>query len=99
MMQKTNKPQVLQVALKIPFAPHLDYSLPNHLALPPVGARVLVGLGKNKVLVGVVVGHSHESKFSSLKSIDGILDDEPIFNEAGLTLLQRPLITKQPMVK
>jgi primosomal protein N' (replication factor Y) len=89
MMQKTNKPQVLQVALKIPFAPHLDYSLPNHLALPPVGARVLVGLGKNKIMVGVVVSHSHESSFSSLKPIDDILDDEPLFNETGLKLLQQ----------
>lgn len=87
-MQETTKPQVVQVALKVPFAPHLDYSLPDDLPPPPVGGRVLVPLGKNKQLVGVVVGLVAKSEFKNLKPISKILDAEPLLNAATLQLLQ-----------
>ncbi|VAW46170.1 Helicase PriA essential for oriC/DnaA-independent DNA replication [hydrothermal vent metagenome] len=87
-MQETTKPQVVQVALKVPFAPHLDYSLPDDLPPPPVGGRVLVPLGRNKQLVGVVVGLVAKSEFKNLKPISKILDAEPLLNAATLQLLQ-----------
>jgi len=37
---------VVQVALKVPFASHLDYQLPADMSPPPVGGRVVVPLGK-----------------------------------------------------
>ena len=87
-MQETTKHQVVQVALKVPFAPHLDYSLPDDLNPPLIGGRVLVPLGKNKQLVGVVVGLVAKSEFKKLKPISEILDTEPLLNAETLQLLQ-----------
>ncbi|TDR23644.1 primosomal protein N' [Marinicella litoralis] len=88
-MQKPNRPDVVQVALKIPFAQHLDYQLPEHLSTPPVGGRVLVNLGKNKTVVGIVLSFSDHSSFSKLKPIQAILDEQAILNEADLTLFKQ----------
>jgi len=88
-MQKTNRPNVVQVALKIPFAPYLDYTLPDDLPTPPVGGRVLVNLGKSKVVVGIVVSFSEQSSYKKLKAIQSILDEEAILSESDLTLLSQ----------
>ncbi len=87
-MQNTTRPQVVQVALKVPFAPYLDYSIADDKPAPPIGGRVLVPLGKNKQLVGVVVGLSLESEFKKLKPISAVLDNEPLLNPATLELLK-----------
>lgn len=87
-MQNTPQKQVVQVALKVPFAPHLDYSLADDMTPPPVGGRVLVPLGKNKQLVGVVVGLTAQSEFKKLKPINAVLDTEPLLNTATLELLK-----------
>ncbi len=87
-MQETTHSQVVQVALKVPFAAHLDYSLNHDLTAPPIGGRVLVPLGKNKQLVGVVVGLVAESEFKTLKPIIAVLDTEPLLNATTLQLLR-----------
>ena len=87
-MQETTHSQVVQVALKVPFAAHLDYSLNHDLTAPPIGGRVLVPLGKNKQLVGVVVGLVAESEFKTLKPITAVLDSEPLLNATTLQLLR-----------
>ncbi len=88
-MHKTTQPQVVRVALKVPFAPHLDYSLPNKLIAPPIGGRVVVPLGKSKKLVGVVIELATESPFKNLKPLLEILDTEPLLNTSTLELLKQ----------
>ncbi|MCB1581771.1 MAG: primosomal protein N' [Xanthomonadales bacterium] len=88
-MQSKNQLNVIHVALKIPFADHLDYQLPRSLSLPPLGARVLVHLGRNKPVVGVVVGFSETSPHGSLKPINEILDNEAFFNDKNLALFKQ----------
>ena len=88
-MPKNTKHNVLQVALKIPFADHLEYSLPDHLDLPAVGSRVVVPLGKNKPMVGVVVAIKDHSQLAQLKPIQTVLDDQPILNANALLLLKK----------
>ncbi len=88
-MQNTNQADVIQVALKIPFAQHLDYQLPRELATPPIGGRVVVGLGKNKTVVGIVLAITEQSPFKKLKPILEILDNHPILSNADLSLLKQ----------
>lgn len=88
-MQPPNSFSVIQVALKVPFAPYLDYLVPQSTTAPKIGARVLVPLGKSKKMVGMVVGLSAESQFENLKDIDAVLDDEPLINQSTLKLLKQ----------
>ncbi len=80
---------VLHIALKVPFAPFLDYLLPDAFCQPPVGARVLVTLGKRTAAVGVVVGVSKESKHKKLKTIERVLDEVALLPEELLALLNK----------
>ncbi len=91
MLNMSNPAQlnVVQVALKVPFAAYLDYQLPEDLPRPVTGGRVLVPLGKNKLLVGVVVSFSDQSEFKQLKPIAQVLDNQPLLNEASLKLLKQ----------
>jgi primosomal protein N' (replication factor Y) len=88
-MPETDRLSVVQVALKVPFAPHLDYRLPAEMPAPPVGGRVIVPLGKSKSMVGVVVGLAAASPHQQLKSLQAVLDDAPLLNQACLDLLQQ----------
>ncbi|WP_223786772.1 primosomal protein N' [Marinicella meishanensis] len=88
-MPETDQLKVVQVALKVPFAPHLDYRLPDDMPAPAVGARVQVPLGKNRSVVGVVMGLVASSPHQKLKPIQALLDDAPLLNPASLDLLQQ----------
>lgn len=88
-MPETDQFNVVQVALKVPFAPHLDYCLPADLPTPPVGARVVVPLGKNKSMVGVVIALAAASPHQKLKPLQAVLDEVPLLNQDCLTLLQQ----------
>lgn len=88
-MQTPGPHPVVQVALKVPFAPYLDYLVSENMTAPKIGARVLVPLGKSKKLVGMVVGLSKESAFKNLKAIDAVLDEEPLLNQVTLKLLKQ----------
>jgi len=86
-MQKPASSKVVQVALKIPFAPFLDYILPDDIEHPIIGARVVVPLGKNKKQVGLVLSFSDSSQHANLKAIEQILDHQPLLSSCHLKLL------------
>ncbi len=88
-MQNSARKSVVQVALKVPFAAHLDYRLPDDCPTPPVGARVVVPLGKNKPMVGVVLALVDDSPFENLKPISEVLDLKPLLNAKSIELLQQ----------
>ncbi|MFC3195217.1 primosomal protein N' [Marinicella sediminis] len=81
--------QVVQVALKVPFADHLDYAIDQATTMPQVGCRVVVPLGRNKQLVGVVVGLPGHSEHQQLKPVTRVLETEPLFNQKDLMLLKK----------
>ncbi len=89
LMQSNRHPKVVQVALKIPFADHLDYQLPETIDPPPLGGRVLVSLGHTKQVVGVVIGFAENSPHNSLKPIIDVLDKAAFFNEKNLALFKQ----------
>lgn len=84
-----NKPIVLQVALKVPFAPVLDYLVPEGMSTPKVGSRVLVTLATRQPQVGVVMRIKNHSEHKKLKSIDSVLDDQPLLDPPLLDLLSK----------
>lgn len=88
-MRESIIPKVVQVALKVPFANHLDYSLPESIKPPSIGSRVLVNLGKSKQVVGLVLGFAQSSQHKNLKPILQVLDEQPIFNQHNLQLLKQ----------
>jgi primosomal protein N' (replication factor Y) len=88
-MKSSPAKHVLQVALKVPFADHLDYAINPEQPLPEPGSRVVVPLGRNKQLVGVVVGHSAHSEHQYLKPVTRILEHQPLFSQVDLQLLKK----------
>lgn len=80
---------ICQVALNIPFASFLDYLPPKDCQQVAIGSRVLVSLGNSRKLVGVVVGMTESSRHSKLKTIDKILDEQPLFEQKMLDFLQQ----------
>jgi primosomal protein N' (replication factor Y) len=49
-------PRLVSVAVPVPLLDPLTYTVPDHLPLPPVGARVLAPVG-SRILTGVVVDY------------------------------------------
>jgi primosomal protein N' (replication factor Y) len=69
---------LISVAVPVPFLDRLTYHVPEHLDLPPVGARVRVPVG-SRTLTGCVVGHdadAHEPE--TTKAIVEVIDREPL---------------------
>jgi primosomal protein N' (replication factor Y) len=68
----------LSVAVPVPFLEPLTYSVPDDIALPPVGARVRVPVGP-RTLTGCVVEHLPEAAAAGeVKSIVEALDAEAL---------------------
>lgn len=61
-----------------------DYSVPEHLSRPAIGARVSVPLGHGRA-VGIVVGCVPQSKFE-LRDIERIIDEQPLVSEEVVEL-------------
>ena len=84
---------VVQVALPVPLNRTFDYRLPDNMALPVIGSRVMVPFGKRQAL-GVVVKHSDKSEFAEdkLKAIELVLDQQTLFPDDvwQLLILGRP---------
>ena len=74
---------IIEVAIAVPLHKSFDYLCERPVA---VGARVKVSFGRKKV-VGVVLSHKQKSDFSQLKSVDAVLDDEPILSSDILKFL------------
>jgi len=83
-------PRFVQVALPVPLPQLFDYLPPPGGSLPAVGARVLVPLGRRR-LVGVVVGQSEVSSVPAgrlLPVIQTLGGGEPILDPGLLHLLR-----------
>ncbi len=69
--------RLVSVAVPVPFLDRLSYSVPDHLELPPVGARVRVPVG-SRTLTGCVVGHDAEAaQPETMKDLVEVIDREP----------------------
>jgi primosomal protein N' (replication factor Y) len=69
----------VSVAVPVPFLDLLSYNVPNHIVLPPIGARVRVPVG-SRTLTGCVVDHgpSSEAPANGLKDVVETIDFEPL---------------------
>src|SRR5581483_4420091 len=77
---------IAQVAIPLPVEDVYDYTVPDELRLDAaVGKRVFVPFGKKK-LMGYLVGFKPSTTIPKLKSILDVLDAEPLFDQAMLTL-------------
>ena len=80
-------PQLISVAVPVPFVDLLTYQVPDALARPVRGARVLVPLG-SRVLTGIVVNTDAPAGESpaALKAVVDVLDEEPFLPETIVDL-------------
>jgi primosomal protein N' (replication factor Y) len=70
--------RLVSVAVPVPLLDALTYTVPSHLPLPPVGARVVVPVGSRKT-TGVVVGQPVEPPDGgTMKDVIAIVDREPL---------------------
>jgi len=77
---------IVEVALNLPLRKSFDYRWPDNLArVPEAGLQVLVPFGAQKK-GGVVVGVKEKSDFSRLKSVETLVDEEPLFSAEMLEL-------------
>ena len=80
--------QYVSVAVPVPFLDRLTYSVPDHLELPVVGARVRVPVG-SRTLTGCVVQHNAVAPDpNGVKHIAEVLDHEPFLPPGVVTLCQ-----------
>lgn len=79
---------MVNVAVFAPLDEALTYSLPQELEKSAkAGHRILVPLGRRKS-VGIILGEEKEKPAHSLKSVEALLDEKPIFTEKQLRFLQ-----------
>lgn len=74
---------VIEVAIPVPLHKTFDYLCETEIN---IGTRVKVPFGRKKV-VGLVLGNKNESEFDQLKSVEQILDKEPILDTPILNFL------------
>ena len=68
---------LIHVAVPVPLLDLLTYAVPDGMAVPPVGARVVVPLG-SRVVTGVVVAlHAPAPAAGEVKPLREVLDREP----------------------
>lgn len=82
-------PEIVKVLVPAPFAGPLDYLPPGEGALPQVGARVAVPLGKRKAATGVVSGYACASAWPAkrLRRVGALLDAEALIPAELLRLV------------
>ncbi|MBC8259864.1 MAG: primosomal protein N' [SAR324 cluster bacterium] len=77
---------IVEVVLNLPIRKSFDYSWPDHLTrIPEAGLQVLVPFGSKKK-GGVVVSVKNHSEFATLKKVDTLIDEEPLFSTEMLDL-------------
>jgi primosomal protein N' (replication factor Y) len=84
------KSMILQIALDTPLRRVFDYLPPAQTrAAPPLGVRVLVPFGRQR-LIGVLVGIVSESALPALKlkAAFEVLDEEPVYDAVTFELLR-----------
>ena len=77
--------RVIQVAVPRPLHAVYDYAVPGDLALPAVGSRVRVPFGRSRT-VGICVSNRVERPHAQLKSIEAVLDTEPVLTPQLMSL-------------
>jgi primosomal protein N' (replication factor Y) len=76
-----------ELILPLPIAKLLTYGIPSHLVNTiKQGSRVIVSLGKKKVLTGIVNNIHQTAPIHPAKNIIDVLDEEPIVNTYQLAL-------------
>jgi len=78
-----SRDRYVQVAVARPLRSLFDYSLPEGVGQPPIGARVIAPFGASKI-VGVVMGHKTPKDTGRTKPILDVLDTVPALPEAQL---------------
>jgi primosomal protein N' (replication factor Y) len=69
--------RLISVAVPVPFLDALTYNVPEHAAVPPVGARVRVPVG-TRTVTGCVIAHdAPEGDSAEVKDLVEVLDGEP----------------------
>ncbi|MEZ7974993.1 MAG: primosomal protein N' [SAR324 cluster bacterium] len=77
---------IVEVAINLPLRKSFDYRWPDNITrVPEAGLQVLVPFGSQKK-GGVVVGVKEKSDFSRLKSVETLVDEEPLFSAEMLKL-------------
>ena len=76
-------PPIIEVAIPVPLHKSFDYLCDKNVA---IGVRVKVSFGHKKV-VGIVLSHKEKSDFGNLKSVEEVLDDEPLLSKDILDFL------------
>ena len=77
---------LISVAVPVPFLDSLTYNVPNHVTVPPVGARVRVPLG-TRIVTGCVAGHDAAIEpETEPKDVVEVLDGEPFLPAAIVDL-------------
>ena len=76
-------PPIIEVAIPVPLHKSFDYLCDKNVA---IGVRVKVSFGRKKV-VGIVLSHKEKSDFGNLKSVEEVLDDEPLLSKDILDFL------------
>ncbi len=67
----------ISVAVPVPFLDLLTYSVPDGIALPPVGGRVRVPVG-TRVVTGCVIESPSEATAGEFKDVIEVIDQEPL---------------------
>ena len=77
---------IVEVALNLPLRKSFDYRWPDNITrVPEAGLQVLVPFGSQKK-GGVVVSVKEKSDFNRLKSVETLVDEEPLFSAEMLKL-------------
>ncbi len=84
-----NSPHILKVAVNVPLSREFDYRATEGTRLAPVGGRVLVPFGRQR-LVGVITEHAVETDVpaAKLRRAIEVLDDEPLLTVEDLWLIR-----------
>ena len=72
--------ETVRVAIPRPLHALFDYSIPDGITPPVVGARVVVPFGPQR-LTAICVGQNPADAHRSLKPIHAVLDDENVFGD------------------
>ena len=83
--------RLVSVAVPVPMLEPLTYALPEDVAVPPVGARVLVPLG-TRMMTGCVLGTANgaggedSARSTQIKEVVDVLDDRPFLPDDVVAL-------------
>ena len=72
--------RIARVAVPVPLHRLFDYSVPDEMALPVVGARVAVSFSGRRLL-GIVTALNPEDAHNKVRPLSTVLDQESVLGE------------------